>query len=112
MFHLALMERTWPTCPTCGHKPSDWHEAVQQRTDLAELWLELDTYGHLHERHHCVACQPHDHVQNLECALCGNGPILTGHQADSDLPTTVHGWLVTHGWRPDKGLGWVCGEHR
>ena len=29
-------------CPTCGHEPATRHEAVQQREDLAIVWLHLD----------------------------------------------------------------------
>ncbi len=29
-------------CPTCGREPATRHEAVQQREDLAIVWLHLD----------------------------------------------------------------------
>jgi len=45
-------------CPTCGREPATRHEAVQQREDLAIVWLHLDG-DRVTEARHCVVCQPH-----------------------------------------------------
>ena len=63
--------------PTCGHEPATRHEAVQQRQDLAIVWLHLDG-DHLTEARHCVACQPHEPVIDPSCSGCGDGPLITG----------------------------------
>lgn len=53
--------RTVLACPSCGREPATSGEALQQREDLAIVWLHLDG-DHLTEARHCVACQPHGPV--------------------------------------------------
>ncbi|MGH3432099.1 MAG: recombinase family protein [Thermocrispum sp.] len=103
-------------CPSCGTDPGRSARARwQQRQDLAVSWLypnpqQPDT---VIERHHCAACQPHEHVTVLECPRCGDGPILAdelvGQAEPPDGP--VRAWLVEHGWHNDDEQGLVCGAH-
>ncbi len=64
-------------CPSCGREPATRGEALQQREDLAIIWLHLDG-DHLTEARHCVACQPHEPVIDPSCSGCGDGPLITG----------------------------------
>ena len=64
-------------CPSCGHEPATRHEALQQRQDLAVVWLHLDG-DYLTEARHCIACQPHEPVIDISCSCCGDGPLITG----------------------------------
>jgi hypothetical protein len=64
-------------CPACGREPATSGEALQQREDLAIVWLHLDG-DHLTEARHCVECQPHGPVIDVSCSCCGNGPLITG----------------------------------
>jgi hypothetical protein len=107
-------------CPSCGNAPTHPRERVRHRLDLAMTWLYPDPRrpGRLLERRHCAACQPHDHVSGVECALCADGPMLAGglaehgtdHRAEPGADP-VRAWLVTHGWRERRGLGLVCARH-
>lgn len=81
----ALRERLVPQrhamsssrCPTCGNEPVDAQTRYRQRQDLATIWLHLDG-DRLHERRHCVACQPTPTALVIECDRCGDGPLVTG----------------------------------
>jgi DNA invertase Pin-like site-specific DNA recombinase len=106
------------TCPTCGHQPATRPEALQQRADLAILWLHQDTAdGPISQHHHCYNCQPHDDTTILECTRCGDGPILTGTLAQhmrthdpSQAPTALGTWLTNHGWQLQPDL--LCPDHQ
>jgi hypothetical protein len=65
---------------------------------------------------HCAACQPQIDCAILECARCGEGPILTGALADQlhepgqeQPPAALRTWLTTHGWQLAPQL--LCPDH-
>lgn len=105
-------------CPTCGREPRSRSEALQQPDDLAVVWLHQDhPSGPVSQHQHCVACQPHGDCAILDCARCGDGPILTGTLANqvrqhgsSDLPAALHNWLADHRWQLNPDL--LCPDHR
>ena len=93
-------------CPACGHQPASRPEALRQREDLAIVWLRQDSpSGPISQHRHCASCQPHIECGTVECAHCGDGPILTGALAgqlrkhDPDQPTALRAWLTSHGWQ-------------
>ena len=93
-------------CPACGHQPASRPEALRQREDLAIVWLHQDSpSGPISQHRHCASCQPHIECGTIECAHCGDGPILTGALAgqlrkhDPDQPTALRAWLTSHGWQ-------------
>ncbi|ONI88036.1 hypothetical protein ALI22I_20030 [Saccharothrix sp. ALI-22-I] len=84
---------------------------------MAETWLEFDQHGDLVESHYCANCQPCGHVEIVECLVCGAGPIIAyrpmaNSATDEDKPTSVHRWLIAHGWNHDKSGGWTCNKHQ
>ena len=87
-------------CPTCGREPATRGEALQQREDLAIIWLHLDG-DHLTEARHCVACQPHGPVIDVSCSCCGNGPLITGQPPElgDQLAQPALDWLHARGWQ-------------
>jgi hypothetical protein len=87
-------------CPACGHEPTTRSEALQQREDLAIVWLHLDG-DHLTETRHCPACQPHEHIIDVSCSCCGNGPLITGQSLElgNQLPAPALEWLHARGWQ-------------
>jgi hypothetical protein len=93
-------------CPACGHQPASRPEALRQREDLAIVWLHQDSpSGPISQHRHCASCQPHIECGTVECAHCGDGPILTGALAgqlrkhDPNQPTALRAWLTSHGWQ-------------
>ena len=108
-------ERAGRACPSCGHEPATREEAMALRADLAVLWLHPDPDNPtlVTEAHHCRACQPHGSVVNVECARCGDGPIITGVLAQDSAVGSVaypaRRWLVAAGWSTAPQL--VCPEH-
>jgi DNA invertase Pin-like site-specific DNA recombinase len=102
-------------CPSCGNEPIEASERWQQRQDLAIVWLYPDPEHpeQLIERRHCRQCQPHQHITTLDCALCGEGPFLTGTLAtpspEGPLPDPVSRWLADTGWRTTPEL--ICPQH-
>lgn len=102
-------------CPTCGHRPTGTGERRRQRLDLAITWL----YPHptrpnrLVERAHCARCQPHQRLATLDCARCGDGPLLVGELSEfgaDGLPAApVRAWLLGRGWRLDPRP--LCPRH-
>lgn len=101
-------------CPSCGNEPAQARERMRHRQDLAMTWLYPDPHdpGRVLERRHCAACQPHDLVAGVECALCADGPMLAGLLAERGADADpVRSWLATHGWRNRPGLGLVCARH-
>jgi hypothetical protein len=93
-------------CPNCGHEPTARYEALQQREDLAIVWLYQPTArAAITEHAHCAHCQPHVPTELLACTRCGDGPILTGalvenlHRRVDQLPTALRHWLAEHGWQ-------------
>ncbi len=54
---------------------------------------------------HCATCQPHIECDTVECAHCGDGPILTGalvdqlRKHDPSQPTALRAWLTSQGWQ-------------
>jgi hypothetical protein len=87
-------------CPACGREPAANGEALQQREDLAIVWLHLDG-DHLTEARHCVACQPHGLVIDVSCSCCGNGPLITGQPPElgDQLAQPAVDWLHARGWQ-------------
>ena len=85
-------------CPACGREPATSGEALQQREDLAIVWLHLDG-DHLTEARHCVACQPHGPVIDVSCSCCGNGPLITGQpdELGGQLAQPALDWLHARG---------------
>jgi len=93
-------------CPACGHQPASRPEALRQREDLAIVWLRQDSpSGPLSQHRHCASCQPHVECGTVECAHCGDGPVLTGtlvdqlRKHDPNQPTALRAWLTSHGWQ-------------
>lgn len=85
-------ERSVRACPSCGHEPVTRAEVMQLRADLAVLWLHPDpgTPGAVVEARHCRSCrQPTGSVVDVECARCGDGPIITGVLAQDSAPELV-----------------------
>jgi hypothetical protein len=87
-------------CPACGREPATRGEALQQRQDLAIVWLHLDG-DHLTEDRHCVACQPHGLVIDVSCSCCGNGPLITGQPPGlgDQLAASALDWMHSRGWQ-------------
>ncbi len=99
-------QRVSLACPTCGHEPDSRPEARCQREDLATVWLHLDG-DHVREQRHCAACQPHSSdVLVLECARCGDGPLVTGPPASTgdQRPPAMTAWLADHRWHTTPEL--------
>ncbi len=101
--------------PSCGHEPFTREEAVQLRADLAVLWLHPDPEnpGAVVEARHCRSCYPLGPVVDVECARCGDGPVVTGALAQDSASGSVaypaRRWLVAAGWSTEPDL--VCPEH-
>ncbi len=87
-------------CPSCGREPATRHEAVQQREDLAIVWLHLDG-DRVTEARHCVACQPHGPVIDVSCSCCGNGPLITGQPPElgDQVAASALDWMHSRGWQ-------------
>jgi len=87
-------------CPACGREPATRGEALQQREDLAIVWLHLDG-DHLTQARHCVACQPRGPVIDVSCSCCGNGPLITGQPPElgDELAQPALDWLHARGWQ-------------
>ena len=108
------LSMTATRCPTCGHEPAAARDRWRQRQDLAFTWLypDPDQPDQVIERRHCLQCQPHQDVAGIECAICGDGPLLAETTADTtEPPEPVRGWLTNHSWHQDSVLGWICGDH-
>ena len=92
--------RAYLACPACGREPATSNEALQQREDLAIVWLHLDG-DHLTEARHGVACQPHGPVIDVSCSCCGNGPLITGQPPElgDQLAQPALDWLHARGWQ-------------
>lgn len=104
----AVTQRNRLACPTCGYTPTRRKEALQQRDDLATVWLEYNPAGQLDTAHHCANCAPSGAVTDLPCSICGDGLLLTGAAAEQfdagTLPTDVRDWLHTRGWHTEPEL--------
>jgi DNA invertase Pin-like site-specific DNA recombinase len=95
-------------CPTCGHEPATRPEALQQREDLATVWLHRPDAGTpITEDTYCAHCQPSGTpTVLLSCVRCGDGPLLAGNLAeaveartDGQLPSALRAWLAEQGWQ-------------
>lgn len=51
---------------------------------------------------YCRTCAPSGQVGEIECAVCGDGPLLAEDLAADDLlaGAAVDEWLMSTGWRP------------
>ncbi|MEU2004689.1 recombinase family protein [Rhodococcus sp. NPDC019627] len=97
-------------CPTCGYQPTTRRDLIPHRADLATVWLHLDDLGHPREARHCAHCQPHSHVLVISCSRCGDGPLVTGTDPDTDeVPRPVRDWLEHHDWSVVPDL--LCPNH-
>ncbi len=111
----ASAPRPSRACPSCGHAPTTREEATTQRADLALTWLSADPHrpGQLLPQQHCRHCQPHGPVLDIACAVCGDGPILTGDLATAvdtgPPPKPVQQWLAADGWQLTPEL--LCPDH-
>jgi hypothetical protein len=76
--------------PVCGHEPATRDQALRQREDLAIVWLHLDG-DRVTEARHCVACQPHEHIIDVSCSGCGDGPLITGRPPEPRRPAPSAG---------------------
>jgi hypothetical protein len=88
------------TCPARGREPATRHQALQQREDLANVWLHLDG-DRVTEARHCVARQPPGPVIDVSCYCCGNGPLITGQPPEpGGRPAPpVPDWMHSRGWQ-------------
>jgi hypothetical protein len=93
-------------CPACGHQPASMPGALRHREDLAIVWLRQDRpSGPISQYRHCASCQPHVECGTVECAHCGDGPVLTGalvdqlREHDPNQPTALRAWLTSYGWQ-------------
>ena len=93
-------------CPACGHQAASRPEALRQREDLAIVWLHQDSpSGPISQHRHCASCQPHAECGTVECAYCGDGPVLTGtlvdqfRKRDPNQPTALRAWRTSRGWQ-------------
>jgi len=93
-------------CPACGHQPASRPEALRQREDLAIVWLHQDSpSGPISQHRHCASCQPRVECGTVECAHCGDGPVLTGtlvdqlRKHDPNQPAALRAWRTSHGWQ-------------
>ncbi len=89
-----------PGLPDLRREPATRHEAVQQREDLAIVWLHLDG-DRVTEARHCVVCQPHGPVIDVSCSCCGNGPLITGQPPElgARLAAPALDWMHSRGWQ-------------
>jgi hypothetical protein len=75
---------------------------VQQREDLAIVWLHLDggRVGRVTEARHCVVCQPPGPVIDVSCSRYGNSPLITGQPPElgAQLATPALDWMHSRGW--------------
>ena len=73
---------------------------MQQREDLAIVWLHLDG-DRVTEARHCVVCQPHGPVIDVSCSCCGNGPLITGQPPElgAQLVESALDWMHSRGWQ-------------
>ena len=85
-------------CFGCGAPPRD----PSQAADLATPWLVPAADGSVRIARYCAACAPGGTVGEIECAGCGDGPLLAGELAEADLLTgaVIDAWLAASGWRP------------
>jgi hypothetical protein len=85
-------------CFGCGAPP----RGPAQAADLATPWLVPAEGGAVGVARYCRACAPTGTVGEIECAGCGDGPLLAEELADTDLLTgaAVDAWLTETGWRP------------
>ena len=106
-------------CPACGHQPASRPEALRQREDLTIVWLHQDSpSGPISQHRHCASCQPHIECGTVECAHCGDGPILTGalvdqlRKHDPDQPTALCAWWTPTGFVDTIRSGTMVYEER
>ena len=94
----AARDRQVRQCWTCGGAPSD----PAARADLDTLWLIADPDGALATRRFCQGCAPVGPVDGIECAVCGDGPLLAGELVTPDLidSAAIDTWLRETGWLP------------
>ena len=72
---------------------------MRQHEDLAVAWLHLDGAAVTGARH-CAACQPYEHIIDVACSDCGDGPLITGPSELGDhLPPPALDWLHARGWQ-------------
>lgn len=85
-------------CSQCGAHPRD----PSQAADLATPWLVGEENGAVTLARFCAVCAPGGAVGEVECVVCGDGPLLTAELARGDLlaGAAVDGWLAETGWRP------------
>jgi hypothetical protein len=88
------------SCPTCGREPATRGEALQQRENLAIVWLHLDG-DHLTGARHCVAFQPHGPAIDVSCSCCGDGPLITGQPPElgDQLAAPALDWIHSGAWQ-------------
>ncbi len=85
---------------------------MQQREDLAIVWLHLDG-DRVTEARHCVVCQPHGPVIDVSCYCCGDGPLITGQPPGpgAQLAAPALGWMHSRSWQLHPQL--LCpADHR
>ena len=72
---------------------------------MAILRLHLNG-GRIAEVRHCAICQPHEHVIDVACAGCGDGPLVTAQPPDlgDHLSDVALNWLRGHGWQTQPQL--------
>ncbi|WP_018685394.1 recombinase family protein [Actinokineospora enzanensis] len=113
----ATVPITATTCPgpDCGFTAVTGPDRFQLRRDLAVVWLYADPLAPHGIRivQHCQHCQPREHLAIVECARCGQGPMLAGQladQVDGDTPPAlVLRRLERAGWRTEPAL--ICADH-
>jgi hypothetical protein len=81
-------------CSRCGVAPRECPGDRGLNADLHITWLVLidDRIG---EQRFCRACAPSYLISEIACAVCTDGPLLTGAIPEQPLSA----WLINHGWQ-------------
>lgn len=74
------------------------------------MWLVAAPDGAVAARRFCRGCAPAGSVDDIECAVCGDGPLLTTDLAAVDLivSAAIERWLRETGWSATRAHEPCC----
>jgi hypothetical protein len=77
--------------------------------DLTVVWWVI-AHGRIRRTRYCVKCAPGNVFTSIDCAHCGDGPIVLVRTDPASAHAVLRTALTMSGWITTPAGEWLCAE--